>query len=186
MIVSESHSEWPTPPSTLPELIVSLGSGNTAERIVAAHVLEDMGPKAESAIPALIANLDYDYSDVREAAARALGSIGSAAKSAAPQLSAMLLNDTDSVNARRAAAYALGRIGDLSAIPALAEVLNEDQIDNVVGVESAKSIAILVNQKFPDSNSTSFSLDVDGVPLIVKAAKAWWLNEGQYQNWAQP
>lgn len=173
----------PTPPGTLPELIASLASDNAVARIVAAKVLADMGPKAEPAVFALIGNLSYQTnSEVRESAARALGAIGSAAKSAVPQLTTLLL--TDFVNVQSAAAVALGQIGDTSAIPALAQGLNDRYIE--VSIESAKSIAILANQEFPDFNSTSYSLDENGVPLIVKAAREWWMHDGQYQNWSQP
>lgn len=173
----------PTPPGTLPELIASLASDNAVARIVAAKVLADMGPKAEPAVFALIGNLSYQTnSEVRESAARALGAIGSAAKSAVPQLTKLLL--TDFVNVQSAAAVALGQIGDTSAIPALAQGLNDRYIE--VSIESAKSIAILANQEFPDFNSTSYSLDENGVPLIVKAAREWWMHDGQYQNWSQP
>lgn len=173
----------PTPPTTLPELIASLTSDNDVARIVAAKVLADMGPKAEPAVFALIQNLSYQgNSEVRESAARALGAIGPAAKSAVPQLTRLLL--TDFVNVQSAAAVALGQIGDTSAVPALAQGLNDRYIE--VSIDSAESIAILANQEFPDFNSTSYSLDENGVPLIVKAAQEWWRHEGQYRNWSQP
>lgn len=172
----------PTAPSTLPELIASLSSGDAAARIVAAEALTTMGPKAEPATLALIDNLSYSASGVRESAAQALGAIGPAARSAVPRLSTLLL--TDLVNVRRAAAIALGRIGDISAVPALANGLNDKSIG--VSIEMAKSIAILTNREFPELNSTSYSVDENGVPLLVKAAQEWWTNEGKYQNWEIP
>jgi len=79
------------------------------------------------------------------------------------------------------AAEALGKIGDISATPALAQGLNDE--DNVVGIECAKLIAAVTVQQFPDMNGTGYSLDENGAPLIVTSAKNWWDREGRYKSW---
>jgi hypothetical protein len=139
-----------------------------------------MGPAAVEAVPALTQNLYYRNDEVSRYAAQALGKIGPGAKPAVPSLIALLLSDSF-VHSRREAAEALGRIGDISAIPALAQGLNDE--DKGVGIECAKSIAVLTGQQFPDLNSTGYSLNEKGVPLIVIAAREWWQQEGQYKSW---
>jgi HEAT repeat protein len=87
----------------------------------------------------------------------------------------------DFVHVRREAAEALGKIGDVSAIPALIQALDDE--DDGVGFYAAESIAILANQDFPEVGASGFHLDENGIPLIVKAAKLWWKQEGQFQDW---
>lgn len=170
----------PTPPNTLPELIKVLSGPNDEARIGAARVLGSMGPEAEAAVPALTKALytEGPY-DVRQAAAWALGEIGPAAKSAVPALIVVLL--TDFVHARRAAALALGKIGDTAAIPSLAQSLKDE--DSGVSIQAAEAISMMTGEKFPDVGGTGYSLDENGVPQIVKAAREWWEQEGQYQDW---
>jgi HEAT repeat protein len=165
----------------LPELIKVLTNSKNAEaRIGAAHALELMGAQAAPAVNALISNISYRESyEVREAAVRALGAIGKEAKPSVHQLTIAL--ETDFVVVRRAAAEVLGQIDDKSAVPTLAKALYGD--DDGVNAFAARSIALLTDQKFPDMEGAGFSVDKDGVPFIVKAAKGWWEREGQYQDW---
>jgi len=180
---SFERSTAPTPPATLPELIAALSSENAEIRIGAALVLGDMGPEAEAAVPALARNLYYQGSyEVRESAASSLGKIGPAAKPAVSLLEVALL--ADFVHVRRAAAIALGHIGDTAAIPALAQALNDK--DNAVSGYAARSIATLTDQKFPDRNGPGFSIDKNGVPVVVAAAIEWWMQQGQYHSWLGP
>ena len=182
---STTVAEWsdlppPTPPSTLPELIDVLLGPNDEARIGAALTLGNMGPSAIEAVPALTQNLYYRNDEVSRYAAQALGKIGPGAAPAVPNLIVLLLSDS-SVHSRREAAEALGKIGDASAVPALAQGLNDE--DKGVGIECAKSIAVLTGQQFPDMNSTGYSLDENGIPLIVSSAKKWWTEEGQDKSW---
>ncbi|MFT3893462.1 MAG: HEAT repeat domain-containing protein [Anaerolineales bacterium] len=181
-IFVERNYPPPTPPSTIPELIdVLLGDYGDEARIGAAYALGQMGEKATPAIPALTINLFHEGPyEVRLQAAKALGEIGPNAQSSVPMLIAVMFKDF--VHVRAEAAEALGKIGDTTAIPALALALDDEE--NEVSIYAAKSIAILANQNFPDVGATGFTLDEDGVPLIVKAANVWWKQEGQFQDWA--
>lgn len=171
----------PTPPSTLPELITVLSSQNAEARIGAANFLASMGSKAEVAVPALVQNLYYETnSDVRRAAVEALGAIGPNATPSVPALIVVLLADIV-VQPRRQAAVALGQIGDISAIPALIHGLDDQ--DMGVSIQCAKAIAVLTGVQFPDLNSTGYSLDENGIPKIVVAAREWWQKEGVHRIW---
>jgi HEAT repeat protein len=140
-----------------------------------------MGPAAEPAVPALTQNLYHDNFEVRRAAAEALGKIGPAAQSSVPVLIVTLLEDSF-VHARGAAAEALGPIGQTIAVPALAAAL-ADPSDSVQ-VASAISLASLTGQEFPDLNTKGgYSLNQEGIPIIVAAAREWWQKEGRYQGW---
>jgi HEAT repeat protein len=175
----EDTPETPPPmPSSVPELISLLRSDDAAKRYWALRYLEGKGAEAQAAVPALIENLKSDGSEVRILAANILGEIGPPAQSAIPALSEILLNDW--IHPGSAAAKALGRIGDKSAIPALAQALDREE---QVAIYSAEAIAILAHQDFPDIGETGFSIGPNGVPLIVEAARNWWVQEGQYKYW---
>ncbi len=179
--VSEfSNSPVPTAPSSVTDLIAVLSSANDEARIGAANALAAMGSSAEPAVPALTRNLYYRNSDVRKAAASALGSIGPSAQASLPLLVVLLLDDP-AIQTRREAASALGKIGNVSAVPALAAAL--DDADQGVAIACAKSISTLAVQDFPDVDSTGYTLDEDGNPRIVVAAKEWWQQAGQSQTW---
>lgn len=180
------YEEFVTPPQiTLPAdvngLTAVLRNQNIEARIQAARALANMGSAAKPAVPALTQNLYHPYFEVRKTVAEALGKIGPAARPSVPILIITLLEDPF-VHARRAAAEALGEIGDKIAVPALAAALADE--DHFVQIESAISLALLAGQEFPDFNSKGgYSLNQDGEPVIVEAAKEWWENEGRYQDW---
>jgi HEAT repeat protein len=177
---SFENSPAPTPPSTLPELIEVLTSQNAEARIGAAHVLSDMGPEAKPAIAALIENLSYQESyEVRMAVAETLGSIGPEAKAAIPALTTVLLNDF--VQVRRASAVALGQIGDVSTLPVLAKALYDK--DTITSIDAAESMEKLSRRKLLDADVSVRYLQENGIPKIVLAARIWWEQEGQYQDW---
>jgi HEAT repeat protein len=180
-ISMNEYSPAPTPPSTIPELIdVLTGDYGDEARIGAAYALGRMGEKATPAIPALTMNLFHEGPyEVRQRAAWALGEIGSNAQSSVPMLITVMF--TDFVHVRREAAEALGKIGDVSAIPALVQALADE--DDGVSSYAAESIAILTNQNFPDVGKSGYHLDENGIPLIVKAAQQWWKKEGQFADW---
>jgi HEAT repeat protein len=172
----------PTDPSSLSELIDALSSNNGLARQGAARRLGAMGMAAKSAVPALTRNLYYSWGyEVRQTAAEALGNIGPTAKPAVPVLIVSLLTDFGHV--RSEAAMALGKIGDPSAIPALVQALDDDEVN--VKIDAAESIAFLADQKFPELGQSGHSLDENGNPFIVLAVKAWWEKEGQYRDWVE-
>jgi hypothetical protein len=169
-----------TLPANINGLIIVLQGQDIEARIQAARVVGGMGPGAEAAVPALTQNLNHPYFEVRRAAVEALGNIGPAAKSSIPVLIVTLLTDSY-VHARVSAAISLGEIGETICIPALATSL-EDESDSVQ-VRSAIVIGLLTGQEFPDLNGPGYSLNEDGIPLIVIAARKWWENDGRYQDW---
>ena len=174
------YSPAPTPPDTLPELIEVLSGYSAEARMGAAYKLGGMGTEAAPAIPALTMNLYYDGPyEVRQAAAWALGEIGPSARSAVPALIPVAI--ADFAHASAAAAEALGKIGDDSAVPALIIALDHEY--DGTGINAAESIAMLTGQDFPDAGGPGYTLDTDGVALIIKAAKGWWHESGQFEIW---
>jgi len=173
----------PTPPDTLPELVAVLSLPDVEARLGAMTVLGHMGSEAEVAVPALVENLEYPNTAVRIRAAWALGMIGPTAQSAAPALIEVLLNDSFG-ESRAEAAVALGKIGDLSTVPALAQGLNDE--DWRVQIASAESMMQLVPQLRSLSEVDApkgYTLDKSGTPMIVTTIREWWKNEGQDQDW---
>lgn len=174
----------PTIPSALPGLIDAVESRQPHAIVDAAARLSTMGSEAAPAVPALACVLyddEFPYR-TREEVAYALGRMGSDARDAIPALIHVL--EVDFVHARRAAALALGDIGDPSAVPAVANALySEDFPPHGATIQAAVALARLTGEKFPDWNRTGYSIDQDGVPRIVKAAKMWWEEEGQYMTW---
>lgn len=185
--VSE-QSAPPTPPSTMSELLDVLANGGAEARIGAAGAIGARGTEAAIAVPALIENLEYvgPY-QVRKAAANALGRIGSEASPAISGLIVILQNDNEVVHARRTVALALGRIGDLSAVPALAEALYEEPLDTVsdgATKQAALALEQLVGKDFVGRLGTGYTTDNESnLPVIVLNARKWWEDEGQYQKW---
>lgn len=180
-------SPLPTAPSTIPELIASLSDPDYRVRLVATYALRNMGPAAEPAVPALIVTLSDDVSDIREASADALGEIGPKAAPAVPALIEVLRSD-EYVHARVSAADALGKIGDVSAVPALADILWDQEAQKAykfIPIQAAQAIAQLTGNQFPDSEPGphGYRLNDDGEPLIVIAAREWWESEGKHQEW---
>jgi HEAT repeat protein len=175
----------PTPASTLPELFENLSSDEPLARVVSAYALRKYDPdKVAIAIPSLVENLHHDYTEVQTSAAFLLGWLGSRAQQAIPDLIITMENNENPVYVRTSAISALGKIGDVSVVPALARQLSQDENDEFFKVEisSAESIAMLTHQKFRDAGETVYHYS-DGIPWIVTDARSWWEEQGQYQDW---
>jgi hypothetical protein len=174
----------PTALSTVPELITSLSNPDYRVRLSSIYALGNMGASAEPAIPALIIALSDDIGDVRIASTYALGKIGPAAASAVPTLVQVLRSNKYEAEAV-AAAKSLGEIGDVSAVPALADVLFDQNAHISLCIEASRAIARLTGVQFPDSEpeSRGYKLDDEGKPLLVIAAQEWWESEGRYMEW---
>jgi HEAT repeat protein len=145
------------------------------------------GEAAVAAVPALIENLHNETLDVREAAAVALGRLGPDARDAVPDLIGVL-QDSMGVHVRAEAARALGRIGDPSAVPALAATLYEEEVFGRssinLDVYCAASISLIADLSLPDGHLVGgHQLNEEGVPLVVIAAREWWESEGIHQAW---
>lgn len=169
----------PTAPSTMPELIAVLtAENNDAARISALAALARMGPEAAPAVPAIIDNLSHNNSEVRERAVTTLGEIGPEAADAVPGLLDMLLDDPN-INVRRRIPDTLSWIGNVSAVPYLAGALFDEDVG--VAMNAAESLATLTALDISDL--PPHQANSDGVPLIVAAAREWWEEEGQFQDW---
>jgi hypothetical protein len=177
-------SVLPTAASTLPELINNLSDDDMAVRLVSIGALEKYGNDAVPAIPKLIMNLQAEDFDVRKAAADILGIMGSKAQEAVPELMEMLQRDTY-YHARLAAAKALGEIRDPRAIPVLVAVIFEDG-DSMYNapIICAESISKITGERFTNEGSKSYTINENGIPIIVLDARNWWVKEGQYKNWS--
>lgn len=172
-------SSYPSP-NTVSEAIVILSnqSSNYTQRLAAIEIIAKSGPKADEAVPTVIENLDNTDNWVREQSAWALGEIGSTAQPAVQKLCDMLKGN-GTVRERRNAAEALQKIGDRSAIPVLAQALN----DEAIAINAARALGFLAKQEFTDLHSTSYKIE-NGVPLIVQDAKRWWEEEGKLLDWS--
>lgn len=180
-------SPLPTAPSSIPDLIASLSDPDYRVRLVATFALRDMGPAAKTAVPALIVTLSDDVSDIRASSADALGEIGPKAAPAVPVLIEILRSD-EYAHARVSAAESLGKIGDVCAVPALANILWDREAKEAyrfIPIAAAQAIAQLTGNQFPDSEPGphGYRLNDNGEPLIVIAAREWWESEGKYQEW---
>jgi len=157
-------------------------SPSADERLLGMWAVLNYPDKNQATLPFVVQNLYYQQnSDVRSAAARVLGELGPVANMAVPDLINVLQTDSSS-DVQIDIAIALGKIDDLSAVPALASNLIGYE-DNNIAAFSAKSISQLTGETFPDSDSSGFRLDEHGVPLIVIAARDWWLSTGQFEDW---
>ena len=175
----------PTPARTLPELIENLSSDEPLARVVSAYALRNYDPdEVAIAVPSLVENLHHDYTEVQTSAAYLLGWLGSRAQQAVPDLIATMENNQNPVFVRTSAVSALGNIGDVAAVPALARQLYQSEKDDFFKIEksSAESIAMLTHQKFRDAGESVYHYS-DDVPWIVIDARSWWEQQGQFQDW---
>ncbi len=177
---AEDSVEVPTPPATIPEMIDVLRKGPDIARLGAARSLGLEGPNASAAVPTLVASLSSDDSELREAAAWALGQIGDTSEEVVLALAKVLLEDV-SVRARVAAARAIGETGANIGVPFLARGLDDKESE--VQIRSAESLSRIMDLDLSEVGSNGYSLDEDGVPLIVVAAREWWTSTGQYEDW---
>lgn len=167
-------------PSTFQQALVYMKSQSSDERILGMWAILDYPDKSQEALPIIIQNLYYqENSDVRSAAARVLGELGPLATVAVSDLINAMQSDSSS-DVKIDTAISLGKIGDRSAVPALAGNLEGDY---TLAALSAKSISQITGENFPDSNSSGFRLNEQGVPLIVIAAREWWEEKGQFLDW---
>jgi HEAT repeat protein len=185
------NAQGPLPADTLPELIANLSNDDPQVRVVSAYALEKFGRESALAIPALEENLCYTGdSDVRRSAAIALGKLGRDAENAFPFLIAALIND-GSYQVRAESARSLGKIGVINAVPLLASRLfdpdiNEPDSNDAPAIESAEAIRELTGITFVDAGTGGYTLNEEGLPLIVVEARQWWESEGQFQDWSKP
>ncbi len=169
-------------PSTFDEALLYMKSYSSEERILGMWAILDYPEELQTALPFIIQNLYYqENSDVRSAAARVLGELSTLAKPAVPDLLKVMQADS-SFDVKVDIAIALGKIGDRSAVPALAKNLYDFKNTDLAAF-SARSISQLTGESFPDSDSSGFRLNEEGIPLIVVAAQEWWQETGQYQDW---
>jgi HEAT repeat protein len=169
-------------PSTFDEALLYMKSNSSEKRVLGMWAVLDYLDETQTALPFIVQNLYYQQdSDVRSAAARVLGELGPLAKLSVTDLLKVMQADP-SPDVQVDIAIALGKIGDPMAVPALVDNLHDYKNNNLAAF-SARSISQLAGENFPDSNTSGFSLNEQGVPLIVLAAQNWWLEKGQFQDW---
>ncbi len=177
----------PAAAPALPELMAALRSNDLdQEKPFLIITLGNIGLPAAPAVPLLIEKLSVEKSDFRRAdAAEALGKIGD--EQALPALMRALRTDEGS-HVRRAAAYAIARFGERArfAVPTLVEGLTDEDL-NVRGA-CAYAIARITGEPLPDADRDdgTFRIAENGEPYIVIAAREWWEEEGQFQEWDSP
>jgi len=182
VLANQEYLPLPTPANNLPDLIKGLSSTSDAVRIVSAGALQYYGKDAIVAVPALIDNLHARNYEVQISAAVALGLLGPSAKDAVQDL-IPLLEPTNTHQLRTSVADALGKIRDPLAVPYLAKFLYED--NSFLTGRISNAIGNIVHVDFAELNEPGFTLNDQGVPLIVVDARAWWENVGRYQDWAK-
>ena len=177
----------PTAAPALPEVIAALRSDNLdQEKSFLIITLGNIGPPAAPAVPLLIEMMSLEKIDFTRAdAAEALGKIGE--EEALPVLVKTLESD-ESSHTRWAAAYAIAAFGERArfAAPTLVESLNDEDI--YVRGASAYAIAQITGELFPDADRDdgTFRIGDNGEPYIVIAAREWWEEKGQFQDWDSP
>ncbi len=121
-MMSQVRSFLMTTDDPLPDLVRTLRSQATADRLKAARDLGRLGWLARDAMPALVVSLSDTDAKVREAAAQAIGQMG---PDSLPTLAEMLGHSDKYV--RRHAVWSLGKLGPLarSLLPALCESLKD-------------------------------------------------------------
>ena len=169
-------------PSSFDEALAYMEDYSVEKRIEGMWAVINYPDNAEEAIPLLIQNLYYETTpDIRAHAARILGVLGKESIAAVPDLIQVAQNDT-SLKVQIEAATALGSISDRKAVPVLAQKMYQDDIE--LGIVSANAISQITGLKFSEANSQVYTLDENGVPLVVIAVQTWWEEEGQYQDWS--
>jgi hypothetical protein len=173
----------PKLPNSIEGLIEVLEEGSILARIMASRKVSSMGEEAIKAVPALSANLTHEDFEVREATADALGRIGKPAKYALPFLIEAL--DDNNLKVGDRVAWAIGELGDISAVPVLAETLYRgSQGDHYrVARRAAHSIEKLTGITFVEPSYKSDWMNELGIPFIVVEARTWWEIEGYTQDW---
>lgn len=168
--------------------------------------LEAFSGYAADATPGLIRvmmdsslTMDPFQRHVREAAARTLGAIGD--PTAVPYLLSVFLTADEQSWVRKSAAIALADYGPAAvcAVPYLVPLLDASEPD--IRISAAIVISQATGNGFPDTErdnwkmeyegggysvgSWRFEQDAGGEYLIVSAAKDWWREVGQYEQWPQ-
>lgn len=136
--------------AALPVLKTVLADKKSPARLDAIHVVDRIGPQAEAVIPTLVEMLGEDK-EISQAAAKALGRIGVAAL---PALKPVLANRTSVAQDGAAAAISRMKPKDMSAVPALMDLLKD-------GDSSVRSCVIQPLKAIGDSV----------IPVLIEALK---------------
>lgn len=173
--------------AAVPALIQNLHYEPTSGvREAAAFALGQVGPDARSAVPELIGVLQNDdVVNVRRAAAGALGRINN--PSAVPALASILYEkviegkceelvrrypESCRLEQHYRGAVSCSCGGEIGHIM--------ERTSEWLLLESAVAIASITGEDFPDADS---ELNEEGIPPIVIAAREWWEEEGQFEDW---
>lgn len=179
--VEPYQTQLPTP-ETIAKAILFIRSDNSEEQILGMWSILSY-PNKDEALEYIVDNLHDDDYDVRLNAIIVLGKLGPSSNLAVPDLLSSLASES-SPEIMIEITIALGSIGNIIAVPSLAENLSHPNQE--LAVYSAKSISNLTGVFFPDAQSSGYHVDGNGNPYILLAAKEWWKTEGQYQDWSEP
>ena len=171
---------YPTPANNLSDLIEDLNSDDILVQIVSTREIFKYGEAAGEAIPSLINNLHSDSYELRRVTVALLSEVGESALIAIPDIIWVMKNDKHP-NVRTRAVISLGKLGDPRAIPALANNLYQE--NQKLAILSADAIASITGERFTDAGRNGYTLNDEGVALILLDAQKWWEEIGQYQDW---
>lgn len=189
LFAAEALSEiGPAAASALPEIMAALRSNDRDQE--GPHLiitLGNIGTEAGPAVPLLIDILENENDDLtRSLATESLGKIGD--PKALPVLVRVLEEERGAIfDVREDVIRTVANFGEHArfTIPLLATLL-DDENRNVAEL-SACTIAKITNEPFIDSEGEcSFVSAENEEARIVIAARDWWREEGQFQNWGSP
>ncbi|WP_278466246.1 HEAT repeat domain-containing protein [Gimesia maris] len=112
--------------AAVPE-VTKLLNKDSSLKLLAIHVLGEIGTESEESIPELLKLTKSDDTDIRETAIVSLGEIGPKAIKAEPELIKILENSTGTT--RNKAVYALSKIGSKKALPLIKKYAESDSDD---------------------------------------------------------
>jgi hypothetical protein len=166
----------------IPALIQNLHYETTSDvRKAAAFALGELGSGACDAVPDLLNVLHTDDSvNVRRSAAEALGKIGDPL--AIPALVGILYEED--ILGPTPTPLSCTHVGGAEVCDYGKEAAKWQRINEWLTLDAAIAIALITGEDFPDADSQhGYRLNEQGVLLIVIAARAWWEEKGQFQDW---
>jgi hypothetical protein len=182
-----NRNEVPISDMSLDQLITIIEDSNSPLFLPAIEEIIARGESASAAAPALAQALQFPRRDSYMAGI-ALISMGPKATAAIPYLISALGNEREVTRAY--ASFSLGSIGEAAqcAIPKIAPLMWDE--DPTVRTSSANAIEKITNNNLVDpayklssSHSNSIPQDIQE-GNVTSSARAWWLNLGQYLDWA--
>ena len=178
----------PAAAPALPEIMAALRSDKLdQEKSHLIITLGNIGPAAEPAVPLLTEILENEKNDFsRSLAIESLGKIGD------PKILPALVQVLEAeggviIDVREEAVQAVANFGEQAhfVVPTLAKLLDDE--NPYVSELSACAIAKITSEPLPDSEDECRFVSTENEEArIVIAAREWWREEGQFQDWDSP